>query len=306
MKLRTRAAEKQGGFTPSDTPLAGIAGSRPPEPAAHLALAVAILAAAFLTGPGCAAAPSSDSLIVAAGPLFQCAAAELLGPDAETVSLAGPGMCPGHFDISPGQAQQLGRARLLLRFDFQKELDSWMGTAGNRPPRIVPMTVSGGLAEPASFTSLCRQAAAGLTAEGLLDEPTAAHRLSEIDYRMETLEAWAVGRVAAAGLDRRPVLASRHQAAFCRLLGLDVKGEFPATDTAGPAQVQEAVSIGIASRVKLIIANRPEGRQAADALAERLGARVVVFDNFPNEGRPNAFDAMVRGNVERLTAEPRP
>jgi zinc transport system substrate-binding protein len=263
--------------------------------------------AGILSVAGCTSSPSSsDSLIVATSPLLQCAAAELLGPGTETVSLAGPGMCPGHFDISPSQARQLGSARMLVRLDFQEGLDSWTKDGGARPPRIVSVKVTGGLAEPSTFTEVCRQVAAGLAAEGLLDEKAASQRLSEIDYRMETLEAWAVGRVAGAGIDKRPVLASRHQAAFCRRIGLDVKGTFSATDTAGPAEVQAAVAAGSASGVKLIVANRPEGRQAADALAQRLGARVVVFDNFPESGQRGGFEAMVRGNVERLTADPAP
>ena len=55
-----------------------------------------------------------------------------------------------------------------------------------------------------------------------------------------------------------------------------------------------------AGNVKLLIANLPEGRRAADMLAERLGVKVVVFDNFPRSGGATAFDELVRGNVADL------
>jgi hypothetical protein len=45
----------------------------------------------------------------------------------------------------------------------------------------------------------------------------------------------------------------------------------------------------------------PEGHRTADALAERLKARVVVFGNFPalERGRVS-FDDLLIGNVEAL------
>ena len=59
--------------------------------------------------------------------------------------------------------------------------------------------------------------------------------------------------------------------------------------------------------MKLIIANLPEGRRTADALAERLGACVVVFGNFPelNNARVS-FDELLQGNVAALLRAHRP
>jgi hypothetical protein len=90
------------------------------------------------------------------------------------------------------------------------------------------------------------------------------------------------------------------------MLSLDVKATFSAADTAGMGEVQSALAAGRDAGATLVIANRPEGRQAADALADSLGARVVVFDNFPDSRPRDGFEAMVRGNVQRLRAEVRP
>ncbi len=59
-------------------------------------------------------------------------------------------------------------------------------------------------------------------------------------------------------------------------------------------------------QVQLIIANRPEGRQAADALADRFGAQVIVFDNFPDGHGRDSFDRLVRTNVEQLVKAVQP
>jgi hypothetical protein len=215
-------------------------------------------------------------------------------------------MCPGHFDVGPGQVRALRGVRVLLRFDFQADLDKLLEPHADERLRIVPVKIPGGLAEPRTFAAVCEQVAETLVAAGLLARDETGQRLAQVQARMESLETWAGQSVRAAGLAGRPVLASRHQAAFCRALGLDVKATFSAADTAGMGEVRSALSAGRAAGATLVIANRPEGRQAADALAESLGASVVVFDNFPDEGSCHAFEALVRGNVERLTAEVRP
>jgi len=269
-----------------------------------------IIAGAVLAGLGAGCAPSAPSpgpVVATTSPLLKCAVLEMLGPDAaRCLSLAGPGMCPGHFDVGPGQVRALRGVQVLLRFDFQADLDSLLEPHVDGGLRIVPVEIRGGMAEPRSFEAVCRQVAEALVAAGLLGREAADQRLADVRVRMEALETWSRQTVRAAGLVGRPVLASRHQAAFCRTLGLDVKATFSAADTAGMGEVQSALAAGRAAGATLVIANRPEGRQAADALAERLGARVVVFDNFPDGGPRDAFSCMVRGNVERLTAQVRP
>jgi hypothetical protein len=58
--------------------------------------------------------------------------------------------------------------------------------------------------------------------------------------------------------------------------------------------------------VQWIVANLPEGRQAADALADRFAAKVVVFGNFPDGQGLDSFDRLVRDNVTLLVKAVQP
>ena len=99
----------------------------------------------------------------------------------------------------------------------------------------------------------------------------------------------------------RSVIASRRQRDFCEWLGLEVVATFSAADTASIGEIEQAIAAGELASVKLVIANLPEGRRTADALAERLDAGVVVFENFPLvRNRRVSFDAMLSANVEAL------
>ena len=262
------------------------------------AILILTLLIVAISSEGCR--KSSDPATVAAtNSLLECAVKVLLGNSTPVLRLAGPGMCPGHFDIRPSQVNDLRRCRILLRLDFQKSLDRKLSGAKAEGLRITEIRLPGGMCEPKSYLAACRQTADALIAAGLLDGVTADKRLSEITVRIDQKAAECRQRVTA--LKDMPVLTGAHQEAFCKWLGLDVVATFRGADTAGVGQVDETVRKGEQAGVKLIVANLPEGRRVADALVQRLGARVVVFGNFPalNDGQ-SSFENLLGSNVAAL------
>lgn len=225
---------------------------------------------------------------------------DLLGGQEPVLRLAEAGMCPGHFDLRPSQAAQLGRCTLLLRFDFQSALGRKIG--GICPAlTIEPVRVPGGLCEPGTYLSACRQAADALVRAGLLDPQPTDQRLAEIDSRVQAAAQQARQRFRQVARPGTAVLASGHQSAFCRWLGLEVAATFRESDSGGVDELDQAVQAGRQRAVRLVVANRPEGRRAADALARTLGVRVAVLGNFPDAGQGHRhFEDLVRSNVECL------
>ena len=252
-------------------------------------------------------APAGGPQIATATSYLECAALDVLGEDRGVLRLAEPGTCPGHFDVRPSQAVALRRCQALLRFDFQDSLDAVLDGSGTNHPFVVVVAIHDGLCRPASYLSACRQVADAFVARGLLEKTNADTRLQSIAARLDSLTRQSTNRLAQAGLAGRPVIASVHQSDFCDWLGLKVAASFRAADTSSVAEIDRAISAGKLAEVKLIIANLPEGRRTADALAERLKARVAVFGNFPalEHGRV-FFDDLLAGNLEALVAAARP
>jgi ABC-type Zn uptake system ZnuABC Zn-binding protein ZnuA len=244
--------------------------------------------------------PPAGPSIATTTSYLEAAAREFLGDDLPIVRLAEPGTCPGHFDIRPSQVRALSRCRALLRFAFQESLDAKLGNVIDGPA-IVPVTLEGGMNLPQSYLSACRQVAQHLVALDLIAPPLADARLKSIASRLETISRDATNRVAQAGLNRAPVLASAHQRDFCEWLGLEVTAVFRGADTASIGDMEEAIRVGKRAGIERVIANLPEGDRTAIALAQRLNARVIVFENFPTlrDGRVS-FDAMFTANVEAL------
>lgn len=232
---------------------------------------------------------------------LEAAVRDLMPEGVRVVRLAEPGTCPGHFDIRASQVAEIRRCRVLFRFDFQQALDAKLVGDKISAPRIVAIRIPGGMGEPDSYRSACHQVAEALIRSGLLSRDQATAHRHSIDARLDALSREVRRRIAEAGLVGMPVVASRHQQAFCAWLGFRVVATFGAADTAGVQEIERALAAGRASGVKLVVANRPEGRRAADALAGGLGAYVVVLENFPSmQGSGPAFDAMVRANVHAL------
>jgi zinc transport system substrate-binding protein len=246
---------------------------------------------------GGAAALPKDAPVAVSSPYLEAAVREMLGPDVPMVRLAGPSMCPGHFDMRPSQIGQLARCGLLVRFDFQKSLDEKLRTDSCR---IAAIGVKGGLCVPDTFISTCRQVADHLVKANLAKQSDADARLAMLAKRMASLRQEAERQTKAARLKDAPVLASGHQADFCRWLGLNVVAEISSADDSGIRDLDEALKAGQSAGARIVVANEPEGRRSADAVAERLDARVVVFANFPEPDKELAFDGLVQRNLAAL------
>jgi zinc transport system substrate-binding protein len=263
--------------------------------------------AALLTVCGCRPSSSSTAQVAATTSYLESVALDVFGQDQSVLRLAEPGSCPGHFDIRPSQAASLRGCRALLRFDFQSSIDRVLENSGTSKPLVASVVVDGGLCEPSSYLFACRQVADACSVKGLLERTNAEARLAIVALRLAELARETTNRVARAGLRGAPVIASVHQRRFCEWLGLRVVAVFRAADSSSVAEIDDAIREGKLSDVKLVIANLPEGRRTADALAERLHARVVVLGNFPlsKNGRVS-FDDLVADNAEELVRRAQP
>ena len=250
-----------------------------------------------------AASPATTTVedsIAVSSPYLEAAMRDVLVRDVPMVRLAGPSMCPGHFDMRPSQISRLARCRLLVRFDFQRSLDEKLAHRTGKTLETLVVVLPDGMCVPESYLAACRQIAEHLVSIGAMEQAEADRRLAEIDDRLTALADEVHEKIDAAAMRDVPVLTSGHQAGFCRWLGLHTAAVFSAGDTAGTGEIDQAVKAGEAEGVKTIIANQPEGRRLADALADRFQARVVVFANFPKPEDTPAFDNLVRRNLAAL------
>ena len=244
---------------------------------------------------------------------LESAAGEFVRDVSRIIRLVPPGMCPAHFDIRPSQVQRLRGCKILIRFDFEKSLDKKVAGVIGTGLKVAEVRIRGGLCQPESYLSACTQIGWALFSAEIITQDIYNHVIKNVSARMKRLNDWISRKVRSAGLTDRAVVASVHQAEFCKSMGLKVVATFSNSDTAGTAEISAVVESARRAGVKLVIANRPEGRRLADKIASMIDAKVVVFDNFPPVQRvclegdqetrcTETFDSMVRINVLRLIA----
>ncbi len=232
---------------------------------------------------------------------LEAAVRDLYGDHVQIMALAPPGMCPGHFDISPGQVGQLGRCRVLLLFDFQSQIESALSRLRDNGLQMHRVDVPAGLCVPDTYLIACRQVAEILAGEFPERAEQLTRRLGLIEERLVALSDEVRAAVSDAGSAAAPVLTSHHQAKFAEWLGLDAVATFVGSDTETVGHIDHALRQAAGRQVCFVIANQQEGTGLARALADRLSAQAVVFSNFPPQvAEGPMFDALLRGNVERL------
>ena len=262
-----------------------------------------LTATLVLLGAGCEnkTNEASRTEIAVTNSYLGCAVLDLCGDDTEILCLAPPGMCPGHFDISPSQVKQLCECRMLLLFDFQKSVVQTLSRMEERGLKTAIVGKPGGLCVPETYLAICRKVSDILSSEYPERQAQYEQRLEVIENNLKQLQHEFSGKIRRAGISSVKVLTSNHQSDFANWLGLETLATFIGSDMETVTGVDHCIKKAEGQDVRFVIANKQEGTALAEALAERLGARTVVFSNFPElYGQTSGFNALLRANVNAL------
>jgi zinc transport system substrate-binding protein len=230
-----------------------------------------------------------------------CAVRQLCGDDTEVLCLVPPGMCPGHFDISPLQVKQLCGCRVLLLFDFQKQVEGALSRVKERGLKTALVREEGGLCVPETYLAVCREVSDVLSSEYPEKKVRYQQRLAVIEKDLKRLREELLEKVGQGDVSSAKVLVSNHQVDFVSWLGLETIATFVGSDIETVGGIEDCIKKAEGLDVRFVIANKQEGTALAKALAERLGAKAVVFSNFPEfSGDAGGFSALLRANVKAL------
>jgi zinc transport system substrate-binding protein len=265
---------------------------------------VIILCLSLLGGCDRKSPNSTEPEIAVANSYLDAIVKDLCDNNQQTLSLAPPGMCPGHFDISPSQVYQLRNCKILFIFDFQKNIESVIPHNKKSVLKVCRVTPPPGLCIPDTYLSIAKQVAAALSEENPSQKTYYQLRLKVIEKRLEHLGKELAERIGQSGLKDNDVIASEHQAEFAVWLGLNVIGKFVSSDAETPKNINQLLQKAGRHSVRFVIANKQEGSNLAAALAERLKAVTVTLSNFPeNSNRKNnfpEFDMLLQYNTKEL------
>jgi len=207
---------------------------------------------------------------------------DLTGDKCEVI--APPTVCPGHYDVRPGDVEKARQAELILSHGVEpwvRELSKVSGakvlevTGGwNNPPELKETYIS--LAH--ELQGLGRR----VNLEGCL------RRVEEIEKELMRL-------AEEFGFKGVPVVAMKWQKPFLEYLGFRVLAFYPPPEMVSAKLYEEVLEKGRGA--ELVVDNLQSGSELGEKIAKKLGASHVVLSNFPLEG---SLEAMMLQNAQRL------
>lgn len=261
--------------------------------------------AACLT-PGCRHEGSPAKLQVLCTTTFLGAVTAAIGGAAVDVHTIIPhGMCPGHFELRPGDAEALRRADLLFLHGYERFMRSLVERERTgRETAVVRVDAGGNWLVP----DVQRRAARGVTEALTTHLPNRRAALERrLDaYLHDVAEAEHSLAELRASLRGTPVLCSEMISPFVRWLGLEVVDTFGRDEAMSLEALRKSLGLARQHGVRLVIENRQSSGKMGRTLGRELSVPVAVLSNFPALQAPGAgvtpYRRLVTDNADALRA----
>ena len=203
----------------------------------------------------------------------------------EARTLIPPGVCPGHYDVKPGDIVALANSKALFIHDYQENFENITGLieAAENPALIIKVIdIMGNWMTPPVQVEAVDKIAQAL---GEIDQENAAYYQEKAAERAQAILAKGEevkDRLLEAGVEQVKVICADMQKGFVEWAGFDVVAIYGRPEDLSVAQVEELIVEAKEAGVALVIDNLQSGATAAsETMAQDIGAIQVTISNFP-------------------------
>lgn len=226
-----------------------------------------------------------------------------LAPHAEVRTLIPGGSCPGHHDMRPGDIRLVAEAGAIFLHDWQEgspSVQSLLSASGNSDIKIYSIKGTGNPLVPSEQKALSTAVANALMELAPSDAPRIQMALQERLTHIDSVEKNLRARINAAHISRHIAVCAAMQADLAKWMGITIACTFGRPADMTPASLAKVIADGTRHDADIIIDNLQSGC-SGDALEGPLGAKRVVFTNFP-DGFQNTptWAATITANTDRL------
>lgn len=262
-----------------------------------------VFAIAVLLVPISCSSPSVE--IVAGSSQISSAVRDIAGDKLEITNIIPGGMCPGHYDVKPGDVEALANGELFIIHNWQQDKANITSLieAANRPD--LPIRVISIADDPMlpSYQIEMVDSISLILSEMYPDDSdyyqeSAANRKEVISAKEVELKE----RLKNANFSGVKVLCNEMQVGFISWLGFDVIASYGRPEELSAGEMEQLVTEGRQAGVLLVIDNLQSGGTDDSAgIARDTGAIRVVISNFPG-GFENTetWDKAVDKNIDLL------
>jgi len=223
----------------------------------------------------------------------------------EVTTFIPPGMCPGHYDVKPGDIEALANSDLFIIHNWQQKMANITGLieATNNPDlpiRVIdiaddPMLPSYQIAMVDKISLILSEI---YPKDSDYYQESAANRKEVISAKEVDLK----DRLKKANVSGIKVLCAEMQAGFIKWAGFDVVVSYGRPEDFSAGEMEQLLTKGNQAGVLLVIDNlQSGGTENSEGIARDTGAIQVVISNFPG-GFENTetWDKAVDKNIDLL------
>jgi len=224
---------------------------------------------------------TNKPLVVTTTSVLASIVRDLAGNLVNVKYIVSPSMCPGHYDIKPGDVETIRNASLILAHGM--EWSSWLGelidSANQTGDLDVPIyNVAGPWNTPTYLAQKYSEIAEILETELGLD---LEDRLSVCLNAINNVETELISLGNEYGFNETPVAVMQWQSAFIEFLGFKIVATYGPPELLSTEDQLEVMNNITEFGAKLIIDNLQSGVSFGEKVAKETGIVQVVLINFP-------------------------
>lgn len=227
----------------------------------------------------------SELKIIATTSLIGSIVQEVGGDRVEVITIVPFGMCPGHFDIRPGDVKILQDAQVVLEHGFEGELfvEDMLGLIENEDLLKITLNVKGNWMVPEVYI----QAIDKIVEVLCQAEPEYAEffKSKALDYKQEVVSLGRQIQQEAKELivSEVKVVCSRMQVEFVDWLGFEIVATYGRPEDFSPKELKEIIKQAKEANVELVIDNLQSGAKGGVPIADEIRRPHLILTNFPQD-----------------------
>lgn len=214
----------------------------------------------------------------------------------EVITVVPAGMCPGQFDLKPGDVKAAANARLVLMHGWEQWMGDLMHSTGEKGSAVRSVPVEGAWMIPSVHLEAVDWIAKALAN---MDSKGGAHFYENaLEYKKYVMDNARRLEKRATVFADIPVVSNQHQSEFLEWLGFNVVSTFASHWDAAPEELVEIVRKTRTEDVRLVVDNLQDQTKVGNVIAKAVDGAHVVLTNFPVKG--SYVDAL-NDNVDKLS-----
>ena len=245
-----------------------------------LLIVFVLLSVSFGSVTNTAYSVENKPIVVASTSVLASIVEDLAGDKVRVVYMVSPSMCPGHYDVKPGDVVTISEARLVLYHGFEpwvKELIGAVNSTGSWNGSLV--RISGNWNTPDSLKKLYMKVAEALKDSLGIDVSARLEKcLKRIDDVAEELKNIA----RENSFEDKPVVVMLWQKPFVEYLGFKIVATYGPPEKLSPKDISIIEENATRNHAILVIDNMQSGTELGSKIARDIGAVHVVLINFPD------------------------